>query len=339
MKSRDDSDHHITTRGDDMGKRLFLALALVLALSVGTSPSSRPMRAVADQTPNINVGLSQAMLDAMPPPQDDPMLDATGAPVLDATGKPVSDPAEGFHKVIPGVFDPAQTHLVQSTWLDGVGCPNRAKIADYPGTTQTRTETDTACQVADTKDTHNEGLLLVKTGFTNNNAAAVAELKKVRGITLTEIGYDIRKQNGAVGTQGSHCGAGAPRFDITTSEAFYFIGCTSPLADSQTFGTAAGDAWTRLRWGSTTGTPAVMGYCIITGPAPSLACPANYTLAPVSGTIQRIQIVFDEGTDNGGPDFFGAAFLDNIDVNGTLVGRGPAGPGMNEDQSHDDDDD
>jgi hypothetical protein len=296
------------------------------------------MRAVADQAPNINVGLSQAMLDAMPPPQDDPMLDASGAPVLDATGKPVSDPSESFHKVIPGVFDPAQTHLVQSTWLDGVGCPSGAKIADYPSTTQTRTETDTACQVADTKDSHNEGLLLVKTGFTNNNAAAVAELKKVRGITLTEIGYDIRKQGGAVGPQGSHCGAGAPRFDITTSEAFYFIGCNSPPADSQTVGTAVGDAWTRLRWGSTSGTPMVMGYCIITGSGPSLACPANFTLVPVMGTVQRIQIVFDEGTDTGA-DFIGAAFLDNIDVNGTLVGRGPAGPGMNEDQSHDDDDD
>jgi len=52
------------------------------------------------------------------------------------------------------------------------------------------------------------------------------------------------------------------------------------------------------------------------------------------GTIQRIQIVFDEGyltpvafpppiNTGGGPDEFGAAILDNIDVNGTLVGRGP----------------
>jgi hypothetical protein len=38
--------------------------------------------------------------------------------------------------------------------------------------------------------------------------------------------------------------------------------------------------------------------------------------------VKRIVIVFDEGTDTG-PDFFGAAILDNIDVNGQLVGRGP----------------
>jgi len=37
--------------------------------------------------------------------------------------------------------------------------------------------------------------------------------------------------------------------------------------------------------------------------------------------VTRIVIVFDEGTDTG-PDFFGAAILDNIDVNGTLVGEG-----------------
>jgi hypothetical protein len=39
-------------------------------------------------------------------------------------------------------------------------------------------------------------------------------------------------------------------------------------------------------------------------------------------TVSRIQIVFDEGQDTG-PDFFGAAILDNIDINGRVVGQGP----------------
>ena len=39
--------------------------------------------------------------------------------------------------------------------------------------------------------------------------------------------------------------------------------------------------------------------------------------------------MFDEGTDTG-PDFFGAAILDNIDVNGTLVGQGPGNKGDSE---------
>ena len=38
--------------------------------------------------------------------------------------------------------------------------------------------------------------------------------------------------------------------------------------------------------------------------------------------MQHIYVVFDEGTDTG-PDFFGAAVLDNIDVNGILGGTGP----------------
>jgi hypothetical protein len=37
--------------------------------------------------------------------------------------------------------------------------------------------------------------------------------------------------------------------------------------------------------------------------------------------VTRIEIVFDEGQDTG-PDFFGAAILDNIDVNGMLVAHG-----------------
>lgn len=39
-------------------------------------------------------------------------------------------------------------------------------------------------------------------------------------------------------------------------------------------------------------------------------------------TVKSIAIVFDEGQDTGGPDNFGLAVLDNIDVNGQLVGRG-----------------
>ena len=38
--------------------------------------------------------------------------------------------------------------------------------------------------------------------------------------------------------------------------------------------------------------------------------------------LKSLEIVFDEGYDTG-PDNFGMAILDNIDVNGVLVGRGP----------------
>ena len=42
------------------------------------------------------------------------------------------------------------------------------------------------------------------------------------------------------------------------------------------------------------------------------------TFEPVTGTVNSIQIVFDEGTDQG----TGEAIIDNVDVNGTLVGEG-----------------
>jgi hypothetical protein len=47
---------------------------------------------------------------------------------------------------------------------------------------------------------------------------------------------------------------------------------------------------------------------------------------PISPTdvVKSIAIIFDEGQDaSGGPDSFGLAVLDNIDVNGQLIGRGP----------------
>jgi len=158
---------------------------------------------------------------------------------------------------------------------------------------------DTGCPTGDSSDHHNEGLLLVKTGPTNNFAAATAELTNVKGITLNELGYDIRKSVDSFSPNGSHCGAGAPRFDVVTSDGtVHFVGCNSPLGMVM----AASNAWIRLRWG---------------------AAQLAEAFPPILPTdvVTRIVIVFDEGTDTG-PDFFGAAILDNIDVNGTLVGEG-----------------
>ena len=215
-----------------------------------------------------------------------------------------TDPPGNFHHVQPADFDPGKTYLVQSAWLSGLGCPTNAFIAlpnsSFTGVGGTEPFTDPACTTGDLSDQHNEGLLLVKTGPTNNFAAATAELTNVKTITLTELGYDIRKSGGdASSPLGSHCGAGAPRFDVVTTDGtVHFVGCNSPPG----MVAATSNAWIRLRW----------------GPTELLAA-----FPPIMSTdvVQRIVIVFDEGTD-AGPDQFGAAILDNIDVNGTLVGRG-----------------
>src|SRR5256884_6277584 len=54
----------------------------------------------------------------------------------------------------------------------------------------------------------------------------------------TELGYDIRKFGPGThsGPQGSHCGAGAPRFNVSTSIGFFFLGCSSPPPNMETLG-------------------------------------------------------------------------------------------------------
>jgi hypothetical protein len=223
----------------------------------------------------------------------------------------VAGAAGNFNNVEPHEFDPAHSFLVQAAWLGGIGCPTNAGYANYPATDVNATYT--ACPTGDTKDKHNEGLLLAKTGPTNNNASATADLKGVKDTALTELGYDIRKPTSATDPRGSHCGAGAPRFDIQLLNGdSYFLGCNSPAPTSDVSEGASGE-WQRLRWG---GTSPLMAFSTST-----------FALTDITGLkVKSISIVFDEGQDTG-PDNFGMAVLDNIDVNGTLVGDGPTNAG------------
>jgi hypothetical protein len=225
-------------------------------------------------------------------------------------GAAAASAAEVFHTAKPQEFDPRDTSLVQAAWLGGIGCPTNATIAtfDSSGTLQEGTYTDPACPTGDDRDNGNEGVLLAKTGPTANFASALVILNQVPE-TITELGYDIRKPGPSVDPRGSHCGAGAPRFNIITEQGqTFFLGCNSPPAPVQQTGTG----WLRLRWGA--GAP-LQAFSAATG-----------ALVNVSGlNVDRLLIVFDEGQDAaGGPDQFGAAILDNIDVNGVLVGQGAA---------------
>jgi hypothetical protein len=200
------------------------------------------------------------------------------------------DDDQRFRAVTPIVFDPFDTDLVASRWVKGAGCPTGATVTD--GTTST-SFTDAACPTGDGRDEHNEGLLLVKTGPTPNFAAAFAELKGVRGVALTELGYDVRTN--------SHCGNGSPRFNVVTDDgATHFVGCAFPVP-----AIAESPGWKRLRW--------------------TAAQLAAAGIAP-GQRVRSIFIAFDEGQDTPsalGPDNgAGLAVIDNIDVNGQLVGRG-----------------
>jgi hypothetical protein len=217
-------------------------------------------------------------------------------------------------------FAPFGTPLITAEWVDGIGCPSNARTA--AGNAQQTAPggpgpayTDPACaNGGKTKDRKVQGLLLSKTGPTANFASAQAIVKKPPR-RITELGWDIRKPGAqlAAGVRGSHCGAGAPRWNITTTSGqTVFIGCNSPPATTQT----PGVGFVRLRWAAST--PVTVG-----------------TTATTLGALEvkKLKIVFDEGYDSG-PSNFGLAVLDNIDVNGKLIGSENRGK-----RRHDDDDD
>ena len=200
--------------------------------------------------------------------------------------------AASFRAVTADEFDPGDTHLVQGSWLEGIGCPTDATIRPFDpaapgGLGEPEEYTEPACETGDPRDERIEGLLLAKTGPTENFASATAELRGVEGTDVSELGYDIRKPLLPLDPRGSHCGAGAPRFNVVTDAGTQFIGCVSPPPTVE----AVGNGWLRLRW--TVDFP----------------------------DVERIHIVFDEGQDTG-PDNFGLAVLDNISVNDEMVGQG-----------------
>jgi hypothetical protein len=223
----------------------------------------------------------------------------------------VPQPAPTFI-VIPFEFDPHGTFLVASLWKSGIGCPTDAKVVPFvpPDFTEVGdpvSYTDPACVTGDSSDHSNQGLLLAKTGPTNNDASGGANLDGVAGTRLFELGYDLRKAGATIASPfGSHCGAGAPRFNVYSGDAIYFVGCASPPPTL----TEPGIGWMRLTWG---------------GGAPLMAFDQRSMLVDITGiVVDCIEIIFDEGQDpNGGPDMFGLAVLDNINVNGARVGREP----------------
>jgi hypothetical protein len=256
----------------------------------------------------------------------------------------------GF-SVVPSVFDPHGTHLVAAEWEGGIGCPTHATTDPFnpnpPYNLLGPTAyTDPACPTGDPSDKRNEGLLLVKTGPSPNDAAAGAELLGVKGTVLSELGYDIRKPGPGTpilvllpaalpgnpnDPRGSHCGAGAPRFNITIGEFIYFLACNSPAPDTDT----GGNGWQRLRWGTATDLSAFPQTSANPCP-PSIIHPGACNIK--GQTVNSIEILFDEG-DDAGPDNFGLAVLDNIDVNGTLVGSGAEENENNDDDKAEGDDD
>jgi len=132
----------------------------------------------------------------------------------------------------------------------------------------------------------NHALYLQKAGETTVNASAGATVT-FQG-KITELGFDYRNDG--------WCGAGAPRFNVVDQNGVYhFFGC-----DYGVHTPIPGTNWTRVRFTGADAFPPLLP----------------------TDTAVSVDIVFDEGTTLfGEPYGTGFTYLDNIDVNGTLVGK------------------
>ena len=123
---------------------------------------------------------------------------------------------------------PAGSNIVTAEWLHGMGLPDNGGL---------NSNASDPTNNPNKKDPHS-GLLLSKNGPTADCSSAGATLSDVAGITLTELGFDYRN--------GTHCGGGAPRFNVTASDGFHFVGnCT---VGTSTQALQDPTAWTRVRF-------------------------------------------------------------------------------------------
>jgi hypothetical protein len=186
--------------------------------------------------------------------------------LLLALAPPAAD-AQPPLRAEPFVFDPAATGAVASSWQPFSG----------PGNSD-------------------PALVMSKQAPTATNAAAGATITGLGAAPriLDELGFDVFNSG--------HCGAGAPRYNVTTADgALYFFGCA--------YGTHAASpdqpsTFTRVRFGDADAFPQLAS----DPPWPGFGHAA----------VVDIQIIFDEGTDAGS----GTTALDNLDVDGELIGRG-----------------
>jgi Viral BACON domain len=166
----------------------------------------------------------------------------------------------------PYAYDPAASNTVAATWVDGTGASSAATTT--------------------TTDIRNQGLLLSKTSAASNQAQAGVVIRDVEGISLTELGFDIR--------EGSQCTVKSPRFVVVTSDdVVHKIGCATGTAQP-----APAAGWKRLRFDP--------------------ANPAQTAPVISSGSkVKSIYLVLDDGPETGSS----IVVLDNININGKFIGQ------------------
>jgi hypothetical protein len=145
-------------------------------------------------------------------------------------------------------------------------------------------------------------VLLTKPCPTATNAASGIDIlaPSIEGqpvSNLTELNFDYKT--------GEHCGAGAPRFNLQLDQSGSqnaFLGC---LGGTQT--------------------PTTNGYTHVEYSAAQIQAAVLAAGGTPTSTLYDLYIIFDEGTDTLGLGTPGVVHLDNISVNGQVVGS-PTSP-------------
>jgi hypothetical protein len=143
-----------------------------------------------------------------------------------------------------------------------------------------------------TSNSGNLALALSKTAHAPAGTSAGAQLVPAESLTkLTELGFDIR--------QGGHCTANSPHFVVVTSDDVTHVltGCANGSIQ-----TAPAPGWIRMRFD------------------PTNPAQVNIPIAP-GQQIKSIAIVLDEGPEATPNLAGGLVVLDNIDVNGVIIGK------------------
>jgi hypothetical protein len=143
-----------------------------------------------------------------------------------------------------------------------------------------------------TSDPRNQGLVLAKNATAPSGSLTGAVITNVQG-SLTELGFDYR--------DGGQCTATSPRFVVVTATSGTHVvgGCSKgTITAAPTMG------WKRVRFKLTDSS-------IQTSPS----------ILP-GDSVSSITLVMDQGPETGSSAAGGLVVIDNIEVNGTLVGKG-----------------
>ena len=151
---------------------------------------------------------------------------------------PMDNPDFNFSRTFE--FDPNRTGCPEAQWVNGAGRPDSRGGSSF-------------------------GLVLEKNCVLEVFASAGAVASGITGVSPELLGFDLKNT--------SPCGAGAPRFNLTTEQGtFHFVGgCANGLEDA----TPLGDGWTRYRF--------------------QLADPTDaFPVVPPGSTIESLVIIVDE---------------------------------------------